>query len=97
MINFQPRSIHVRRVIELIPFLIPRLEPLLLFMGECNLHNCRHCTAVHRRWCVGREGDVTSDLEVLVGTQYMQVVLLRGGIPLHCIATDTTPSELSTC
>ena len=53
------------------------------------------CMTVHRRWCVGREGDVTSDLEVLVGTQYMQVVLLRGGIPLHCIATDTTPSELT--
>lgn len=51
--------------------------------------------AVYYRWCVGRDGDVHPRQELLVGTRYRQVVLLRGGIPLHCVTVETIPSDLA--
>ena len=52
------------------------------------------CVSVCHLWRVGREGEVWSELHFVVGTTYRQVVVLRGGIPLHCIAMETTPTEL---
>lgn len=52
------------------------------------------CIAVYWGWCVEREGGAASTRELLVGTCYQQVVLLRGGIPLHCVALETIPSDL---
>ena len=45
---------------------------------------------------VGREGGrgLSADLELMVGTRYGQVVLLRGGIPIHCVAMESTPNKL---
>ena len=53
------------------------------------------CIAAHFHWHVRREGDVFLEADLLVGTQYLQVVLLRGGIPLHCVTVETIPSELA--
>lgn len=52
------------------------------------------CIAVYWGWGVKREGGVASTRGLLVGTRYQQVVLLRGGIPLHCVAVETVPSDL---
>ena len=52
------------------------------------------CIAVYCGWGVGREGGVASTRGLLVGTRYQQVVLLRGGIPLHCVAMETIPSDI---
>ena len=52
------------------------------------------CVGVCQFWMVGRGGDVCSETHLLVGTSYGQVVLLRGGIPVHCVAMETTPIKL---
>lgn len=52
------------------------------------------CVGVCQFWMVGGEGDICSETHLLVGTSYGQVVLLRGGIPVHCVAVETTPIKL---
>ena len=44
MITFQPG--HIQRIIHIITFFIPLLEPLLLLSGECHLLSCSDCA----RW-----------------------------------------------
>ena len=52
------------------------------------------CVAVCQFWGVGGEGGMWSETCVLIGTSYRQLVLLRGGIPVHCVAMEATPMHL---
>ena len=53
------------------------------------------CMVVHHSWAVSDTGDMMASLEIAVGTQRRQVVVLRGGIPVHCITMETIPEELA--
>ena len=53
------------------------------------------CMAACHHWSGGREAGVSVATELMVGTRYLQVVLLRGGIPVHCISMETVPTELA--
>lgn len=57
--------------------------------------NIAVCIALHHCSCVGRNGSVALSTEALVGTRYQQVVVLRDGCPVHCIAMETIPTELA--
>ncbi|CAI8027445.1 hypothetical protein GBAR_LOCUS15702 [Geodia barretti] len=52
------------------------------------------CVAVCQFWGVGGEGGMWSETRVLIGTSYRQLVVLRGGIPVHCVAMEATPMHL---
>ena len=51
------------------------------------------CVSVCHHWRVGPEG-VWPEPCFVVGTTYRQVVVLQGGIPLHCITMETAPTEI---
>ena len=53
------------------------------------------CVAVGYHWRVGPDGEVWSDPCVVVATSYRQVVVLRGGIPVHCISVKIEPIDLN--
>lgn len=52
------------------------------------------CVAVLHQWRIERDGDMFSEPLIVIGTSYQQVVVLRGGVPIHCICLDFTPSQL---
>ena len=57
--------------------------------------NIAVCIALHHCPSVDRNGSTALSTEALVGTRYQQVVVLRDGCPVHCIAMETIPTELA--
>lgn len=57
--------------------------------------NIAVCIALHHRSTVDRNGSMALSTEAVVGTLFQQVVVLRDGWPVHCIAMETIPTELA--
>ena len=71
-----------------------------LLPSQCYIPSCygyiATCIEVCYNWSMGREdGSICMNVDLMVGTGYKQLVLLRAGIPVHCVAMESIPRNIA--